>query len=68
MTFIVGPYRLRVGSELVSAAIDYVRFVQTLLNDADLQGMRILAPKTVELFHSNPLTIFRASLSWQTGA
>jgi len=52
----------------VSAAIDYVRFVQTLLNDADLQGMRILAPKTVELFHSNPLTIFRASLSWQTGA
>ncbi len=49
MTFNVGPYTLRVGSELVSAAIDYVRFVQTLLNDADLPGMRILAPKTVEL-------------------
>ncbi len=35
------------GSALVSTVADYLRFCQMLLNGGDLDGVRLLAPKTV---------------------
>jgi CubicO group peptidase (beta-lactamase class C family) len=43
------------GGGLVSTATDYMRFCQMLLNGGELDGVRLLAPKTVELMHSNML-------------
>lgn len=37
------------GAGLVSTALDYARFLQMLLNGGELEGVRILSPKTVEL-------------------
>ena len=39
------------GGGLVSTANDYMRFSQMLLNGGKLDGVRILAPLTVELMH-----------------
>lgn len=41
------------GAGLLSTAEDYGRFLQMLLNGGVLDGVRILAPKTVELMHAN---------------
>jgi CubicO group peptidase (beta-lactamase class C family) len=43
------------GGGLVSTAQDYLRFAQMLLNHGELDGVRILAPATVELMTSNHL-------------
>jgi len=45
------------GSGLVGTAADYLRFVQMLVNGGELDGVRILGSKTVELMmmdHLNP--------------
>lgn len=39
------------GSGLVSSAMDYLRFSQMMLNGGELDGVRILAPLTVDLMH-----------------
>jgi CubicO group peptidase (beta-lactamase class C family) len=49
------PVLMMGGSGLVSTASDYARFVQMLLNGGELDGVRILSPKTVELMSSNLL-------------
>ena len=41
------------GAGLVSTARDYARFLQMLLNGGALDGVRILAPKTVALMATN---------------
>src|SRR6185436_101849 len=41
------------GAGLVSSASDYARFLQMLLNGGELDGARLLSPKTVELMTSN---------------
>lgn len=41
------------GAGLVSTINDYARFLQTLLNGGQLDGARILSPKTVELMTVN---------------
>jgi CubicO group peptidase (beta-lactamase class C family) len=41
---------------LYSTAADYARFCQMLLNDGELDGVRILGRKTVELMMANHLT------------
>ena len=41
------------GAGLLSTARDYARFMQALLNGGELDGVRILSPKTVELMTSN---------------
>ncbi len=41
------------GAGLLSTANDYARFLQMLLNGGELDGVRILSPKTVELMTSN---------------
>ncbi|MBV1877651.1 MAG: beta-lactamase family protein [Pseudomonadales bacterium] len=43
------------GGGMVSTARDYLRFSQMLLNGGELQGVRILSPKTVELMTRNHL-------------
>jgi CubicO group peptidase (beta-lactamase class C family) len=43
------------GGGLVSTAADYLRFATMLVNGGELDGARILAPKTVRLMASNHL-------------
>ncbi len=43
------------GGGLASTAADYLRFCQMLLNGGELDGVRILAPKTVGLMASDHL-------------
>lgn len=49
------PTLLMGGAGLMSTAMDYARFVQMLLNGGQLDGVRILSPKTVELMRSDVL-------------
>jgi CubicO group peptidase (beta-lactamase class C family) len=41
------------GAGLLATASDYARFLQMLLNGGELDGVRLLSPKTVELMTSN---------------
>jgi CubicO group peptidase (beta-lactamase class C family) len=41
------------GAGLLSTASDYARLLQMMLNGGELDGVRILGPKTVELMTSN---------------
>jgi CubicO group peptidase (beta-lactamase class C family) len=45
----------RGGHGLFSTAGDYLRFAQMLLNRGQLDGVRLLAPKIVDLMHMNHL-------------
>jgi CubicO group peptidase (beta-lactamase class C family) len=49
------PVLMMGGAGLMSTAYDYARFIQMLLNDGQLDGVRILSPKTVELMRSDLL-------------
>ena len=44
------------GYGLVSTAADYARFCQMLLNGGELDGVRLLAPATVELMGTNMIS------------
>jgi CubicO group peptidase (beta-lactamase class C family) len=41
------------GAGLLSTPMDYTRFLQMLLNGGELDGVRVLSPKTVELMTAN---------------
>jgi CubicO group peptidase (beta-lactamase class C family) len=43
------------GGGLTSTAGDYTRFLQMLLNGGELDGVRLLSPKSVEMMASNQL-------------
>jgi CubicO group peptidase (beta-lactamase class C family) len=43
------------GGGLVSTATDYMRFCQMLLNGGQLNGVRLLSPRTVEIMRTNVL-------------
>lgn len=49
------PNWARGGSGLFSTTMDYLRFTQMLLNGGELDGVRLLSRKTLELMHSNHL-------------
>ena len=52
------------GAGLLSTATDYARFLQMLVNGGELDGVRILGPKTVELMTSNAVgTLFNEGKS-----
>jgi CubicO group peptidase (beta-lactamase class C family) len=54
------------GAGLLSTASDYGRFLQMLLNGGELEGARLLSPKTVELMTVNHIgTLFD---DWPGGA
>lgn len=43
------------GGGLVSTTMDYMRFAEAMRNDGELDGVRILSPKTVKYMASNHL-------------
>ncbi len=43
------------GAGLLSTAADYTRFLQMLLNGGELDGVRLLGPKSVEMMTANHL-------------
>jgi len=49
------PAILSGGGGMLSTAGDYARFCQMMLNRGELDGVRILAPKTVDLMTSDQL-------------
>lgn len=52
--FVNGPKQLLSGGAgMLSTTTDYARLLQMLLNGGELDGVRLLAPKTVELMHAN---------------
>ena len=52
--YVEGPRRnFAGGAGLLSTARDYSRFLQMLLNGGELDGVRILSPKTVDVMTSN---------------
>ena len=53
------------GGGAVSTAADYLRFCQMLLNGGELNGVRLLSPKTVVLIVP---TIFRPASATGSGA
>jgi len=53
--FLRKPSFLSGGGGLTSTASDYVRFAQMLLNGGELDGVRLLGTKTVELMTANHL-------------
>lgn len=54
--FIHGPRKqFSGGAGLLSTAGDYARFLQMLLNQGELDGVRLLSPKTVALMTANHL-------------
>jgi CubicO group peptidase (beta-lactamase class C family) len=55
------------GAGLVSTAEDYARFAQMLLNGGELDGVRLLSPKTVELMTANHVGAVEASLGFGLG-
>lgn len=48
---------LEPGAGLVSTAADYFRFCQMLLNKGELDGVRLLSPKTVDLMTRNHVPV-----------
>jgi CubicO group peptidase (beta-lactamase class C family) len=64
--FIDGPRKLFCGGAgLYSTASDYGRFLQMLLNGGELDGARLLNPRTVALMHENHT---RDLFKWDTRA
>jgi CubicO group peptidase (beta-lactamase class C family) len=62
--YVDGPRRsFAGGAGLVSTARDYARFLQMLLDGGALGGVRILAPKTVDLMTTNQID----TLYWRRG-
>ncbi|RAK59231.1 serine hydrolase [Phenylobacterium hankyongense] len=53
--YLAAPKLLSGGGGLVSTAADYLRFANMLVNGGELDGARILAPKTLRLMASNHL-------------
>ena len=58
--YVDGPRRsFSGGAGLVSSARDYARFLQMLLNGGELNGVRLLSPKSVALMTTNQVgTLF----------
>ena len=44
------------GSGLVSTTMDYARFMLMLANEGELNGVRLVAPRSIELMRTNHLT------------
>ena len=55
----------RGGYGLFSTSSDYMRFAQMQLNRGQLDGVRILAPKIVDLMHMNHVP--KSMLPWEVG-
>jgi CubicO group peptidase (beta-lactamase class C family) len=65
--FSVKPALSSGGGGLVSTATDYMRFCQMLLNGGQLDGVRLLSPRTVELMRTDVLPPNMPTLAPGTG-
>jgi len=68
----VAPKAAFGGHGLFSTAIDYARFAQMLLDGGEFGGVRVLAPRTVEMMRTNhvlsePLKTMREGQGWGLG-
>jgi CubicO group peptidase (beta-lactamase class C family) len=54
--FLKPPVAPSGGGGLTSTADDYLRFATMLLNEGELEGVRLLGPETVRLMRANHLT------------
>lgn len=61
------PSFLNGGGGLVSTMDDYLRFARMLLNEGELEGVRILKPETVQMMHSNQLPEDVEGPDWAPG-
>jgi len=61
--YLAPPTYFSGGGGLVSTARDYLRFCQMMLNGGELDGVRILSPKTVELMTTDHLGSI--NMRWQ---
>jgi len=59
-------WKISGGGGLLSTAADYARFCQMLLNGGELDGIRILSPKTVAVMASDALPPGIARKDWKT--
>jgi CubicO group peptidase (beta-lactamase class C family) len=69
---VVAPLGPSGGGGLFSTAMDYARFTEMLLNGGQLNGVRVLAPRTVEMMRTNyvnpePLKTMGAGTGWSLG-
>ncbi len=55
--FVRKPGLFSGGGGLVSTAHDYMRFSQMMLNGGELDGVRLLSPKTIELMTADHTTV-----------
>jgi CubicO group peptidase (beta-lactamase class C family) len=68
----VAPVGASGGGGLFSTAADYMRFCEMLLNNGQFNGVRILAPRTVEMLRTNhlepeALATMRGANGWGLG-
>jgi CubicO group peptidase (beta-lactamase class C family) len=68
----VAPAGASGGGGLFSTAADYMRFCEMLLNGGQFNGVRVLAPRTVEMMRTNhlapePLATMRGANGWGLG-
>jgi CubicO group peptidase (beta-lactamase class C family) len=57
--YVDGPRRsFSGGAGIVSTARDYARFLQMILNRGELDGVRILSPKMIDVMTSNQITVY----------
>ncbi len=64
--YVDGPRRsFSGGAGLLSTAHDYARFLQMLLNGGELDGVRLLSPRTIELMTTNQVG---TKIPWGPGA
>jgi CubicO group peptidase (beta-lactamase class C family) len=60
--YVAGPRRsFAGGAGLLSTAHDYSRFLQMLLNSGELDGARILSPKTIDLMTTDQIGTLASS-------
>lgn len=55
------------GAGMISTAADYARFAQMILNNGELDGVRILGRKTVELMTTNSIGDLHAPFPYNSG-
>ncbi len=68
----VAPVGASGGGGLFSTAADYMKFCEMLLNGGQFNGVRVLAPRTVEMMRTNhlapePLGTMRGANGWGLG-
>jgi CubicO group peptidase (beta-lactamase class C family) len=62
-TYVEGPRRsFAGGAGLLSTARDYARFLEMIRRDGELDGVRILAPRTVALMRTNQVGTLHSPL------